>query len=267
MRIQDNHISDFGTGIVTKVKKLEPLNLRKEWMHDLTQAVAFLESLNLAHGDLRPENILLDRDRLKLSDFDCTAEMGTHFEACVAPYGRLLNANETHLGTKGTGGPLCSRTEQFALGSLFYLIDYGFEVYGDRYLTEDYHDQGPAVVTLIQSMQFPLLDGDDELINQIIDKCWHNKYATVADLAQELKEKLPYSESLVREEPSIDCQVKHDDKGPDRCADVAQDCSLENLDARKAYCQDLISRGLLDKLACQEPEQLGFNLEWYRHSC
>jgi hypothetical protein len=33
-----------------KMKKLEPLPLRKEWMNDLAQAVAFLESLNLAHG-------------------------------------------------------------------------------------------------------------------------------------------------------------------------------------------------------------------------
>ena len=33
-------------------------------MNDLAQGVAFLGSLNLAHGDLRPENILLDRDRL-----------------------------------------------------------------------------------------------------------------------------------------------------------------------------------------------------------
>lgn len=41
--------------VVTKVEKLEPLPLRKEWMNDLAQAVAFLESLNLAHGDLRPK--------------------------------------------------------------------------------------------------------------------------------------------------------------------------------------------------------------------
>jgi serine/threonine protein kinase len=48
--------------MVTKVEKLEPLPLRKEWMNGLAQAVAFLESLNLAHGDLRPENIRLDRN-------------------------------------------------------------------------------------------------------------------------------------------------------------------------------------------------------------
>jgi serine/threonine protein kinase len=53
--------------VVTQVEKLEPLSLCKEWMNDLAEAVAFLESLNLAHGDLRPENILLDRNRCILS--------------------------------------------------------------------------------------------------------------------------------------------------------------------------------------------------------
>lgn len=81
--------------VVTDVEKLEPLSLRKEWMNDLAQAVTLLESLNLAHSDLRPGNIPLYRDRLKPSDFDCTAGFGTDFEACIAPYGRVLNSNGT----------------------------------------------------------------------------------------------------------------------------------------------------------------------------
>lgn len=151
-------------------------------MNNLAQAVAFLESLNLAHGDLRPENILFDRDRLKLSDFDCTAEIGTDFEACIAPYGRILNGNETDQGRRGTASFLGPRTEQFALGSLYYLINYGFEVYGDRCLAEDPREHGPKVVDLLQDLEFPKLDGDP-LIDDIIDKCWHNRYATVAELA------------------------------------------------------------------------------------
>lgn len=126
-RIQINQTRDPQTGFtVTKVEKLEPLTLRMEWINDLTQAVAFLESLNLAHGDLRPENILLDRDRLKLSDFDCTAEIGTYFEACMAPYGRLLNSEEVDQGESGTSGFLSPRTEQFALGSIFYFYQLQF---------------------------------------------------------------------------------------------------------------------------------------------
>ncbi|KAI9036198.1 uncharacterized protein KD926_002228 [Aspergillus affinis] len=172
--------------VVTTVDKLEPLSLRKEWMNDLAQAVAFLESHGLAHGDLRPESILLDRNRLKLSDFDCTAEIGTIYEACMAPYGRLLNGNESDNGECGTSGFLGPRTEQFALGSLYYLINYGYEVYGDRYLTEDPYGHGPKVVDLLQSIKFPELNGY-YMIDDIIDRCWHNKYGTVRELATHTK--------------------------------------------------------------------------------
>jgi len=165
------------------VEKLETLQLRKEWMNDLTQAVACLESLNLAYGDVRPENILLDRDRLKLSDFDCTAETGTTCEGISSTCGRILNDNETDQGECGTSGLLGPRTEQFALGSIYHYIKYGFEPYGDRCLTEDPHEHGLKTLDLLQDMLFPNLDGNDPLINNIIDKCWHNKYATISELA------------------------------------------------------------------------------------
>ncbi|KAE8378969.1 hypothetical protein BDV26DRAFT_280616 [Aspergillus bertholletiae] len=118
------------TMVVTKVEKLEPLRLQKEWMNDLAKAIAFLESLNLAHGDLRPENILLDGDRLKLSDFDCAEEIGTEFEACVASYERLLNSNEAGQGRRGTSGLLGPRKDE----------------------------HGPKVVDMLQNMEFPQLE-------------------------------------------------------------------------------------------------------------
>lgn len=73
-------------------------------MNDLAQAVTFLESLNLAYSDLRPENILLDRNRLKLLDFDCAAEIRTDFEACIALYRRILNDNEQDYRRRGSSG-------------------------------------------------------------------------------------------------------------------------------------------------------------------
>lgn len=152
---------------------------RKQWIHSLTQAVAFLESHNLAHGDLRPENILLDRDRSKLSDFDYTAEIGAHFEACVPPYGRVLNSSEAEYGRCGSFGSLGPRTEQFALGSIFYLINYGVEVYGDQQLIEDLRERGLLIVHLLQQMESPKLDKDPS-IDDIIDQCWHNRYPTIA---------------------------------------------------------------------------------------
>lgn len=262
-RMQKNQTWDQRALIVTKVDKLEPLNLRKAWMNDLAQAVAFLESLNLAHGDLRPENVLLDRDRLKLSDFDCTAEIGADFEACLAPYGRLLKSNEASRGLRGTSGRLGPRTEQFALGSLYYLINYGFEVYGDRSLTSDPREHGPRVVELLQDMEFPELDGDTPEINDIITKCWHNKYATIAELA---------AHTVLLPSEGASCETTTDE-GANRTKDddnsievLSLDRSGEDFSSKKAICQDLASRGLLGVLSSGEPEQLGFPWEWYRQA-
>ena len=252
-RIQKDHIRDQQTLMVTKVEKLEPLRLQKEWMDSLAQAVTFLESLNLAHGDLRPENILLDGNRLQLSDFDCTAEIGTDFEACMAPYGRILNSNDMDQGQgrRGTSGFLGPRAEQFALGSLYYLINYGFEVYGNQRLTEDPREHGPKVVDLLQNMEFPELDGNPR-IDDIINKCWHNRYATVGELAG-------CTQALLNEEIEPDS---------DSCHNVSrdQDPLANDFSSKRALCQDLATGGLLDLLSSGEPEQLGFTLEWYRHT-
>ncbi|KAJ6020981.1 hypothetical protein N7540_006485 [Penicillium herquei] len=167
-RIQQNHIRDRKTRVVTKFRKLETLSLRLEWVNDITQAVAFLESLNLAHGDLRPENVLLDRNKLKLSDFDCTAKIGTELEVCQEPYGRFLNSSETELGECGTAGFLGPRTEQFALGSLGHSL---------------------VLYELLMNMKFPPLNGNP-LIDNIIKKCWHNEYATISGLAVDIRKLL-----------------------------------------------------------------------------
>lgn len=288
-RIQNNHVKDQQTMIVTKVKKLEPLLLRKKWMNDLARAVAFLESLGLAHGDLRPENVLLDRDRLKLSDFDYTAKIGEDFEACVAPYGRLLNKDEVHYGRPGTSGFLSSRTELFALGSLYYLINYGFEVYGDRSLTEDPNEHGPKLVELLQNKEYPKLDSDP-LIDDIISKCWHNDYATVAELAAHtdmLLHEEAYGENSTEDTvPSnigwgVAMAVGRIIHGlwrslaewrwlrkPDSnsCEVLNQNHSSDDYLSKNAICKELVRCGLLDLLSSGEPEQLGFQVEWYRHS-
>ncbi|QKX60872.1 uncharacterized protein TRUGW13939_08018 [Talaromyces rugulosus] len=262
-RMQGNHIMDRKTMIVTKVEKLEPLPLRKEWMNDLAQAIAFLESLGLAHGDLRPDNILIDRDRLKLSDFDCTANFGSYHEACTPPYGRLLNETEAEEGARGTSGSLGPRTEQFALGSIYYYINYGFEVYGDRCLTEDPREHGPKAVDLLINMEFPTLNGNSR-IDDIIYKCWHNKYATISGLAADTK-------ALLDEEPCTgsngegNSTEENNREEKTEIEDPSGD-GFEGFPSKKEFCQDLEKRGLVDLLCSGEPKDIGFKFEWYRHS-
>lgn len=257
--MQDHQIRDDRHVVVLSVKKLEPLALRKQWMHDLTQAVAFLESLNLAHGDLRPENILLDGDRLKLSDFDCTAEIGAQFEACMPPYGRILNSSEAEYGNCGSSGCLGPRTEQFALGSIYYLINYGFEVYGDQTLTEDHRERGPMIVHLLQHMELPKLTGDSS-IDSIIDKCWHNKYPTIAELATDTAALLLGCKSAPITQEMANGQQQLDSSGNMSCGDPTKEF-LTN----KAFCESLERQGLLDLLSADDPEKLGFRFSWYRY--
>ena len=48
-------------------------HLERRWVLELSSAVAWLEGLGLAHGDLRPRNILLTSgDHIRLADFDVT---------------------------------------------------------------------------------------------------------------------------------------------------------------------------------------------------
>jgi serine/threonine protein kinase len=99
-------------------------------MKALAKGINWLESLGLTHGDLKPENVLVDsKDHVKIGDFDSASSIGSEFETCIPPYGRLLGSEA---GSKErTTGKLGARTEQFALGSLFYYINYGIEVYDD----------------------------------------------------------------------------------------------------------------------------------------
>ncbi|KAJ5724066.1 hypothetical protein N7488_002101 [Penicillium malachiteum] len=251
-RIQQNHTRDQKTRVVTKVTKLEPLSLRLEWMNDFTQAVAFLESLNLAHDDLRPENVLLDRNKLKLSDFDCAAEIGTELEICQEPYGRALNSREAELGECGTAGFLGPRTEQFALGSLYYYINYGFEVYGDQLLAESWREKSLALSELLMNMKFPTLNGNP-LIDNIINKCWHNGYATISEFAVDITKlqgelgdtDMPESDGGDKENIMLSPNSETD----------ANDLTDDN--SKTQFCQDLEKRGLLDLLLLADPNDLG----------
>ncbi|KAJ5611697.1 hypothetical protein N7528_008802, partial [Penicillium herquei] len=247
-RIQQDHTRDQKTRVVTKVQELEPLSLRLEWMNDLTQAVAFLESLNLAHGDLRPENVWLDRNKLKLSDFDCTAEIGTELEICQEPYGRCLNSSEAVLGECGTPGFLGPRTEQFALGSLYYYINYCFEVYGDQHLAESWRENSLALSELLMNMKFPALDGNP-LIDSVINKCWHNGYATISTLAVDITKLLgELGETHGSDKENIMMSSNSRERDTDRLTDNS---------SKTEFCQDLEKRGLLDLLLLADPNDLG----------
>src|ERR1700694_1395631 len=58
-----------------------------EWMQQLSDAAACLESLDYVHGDINPRNILFDEnDQLKLVDFDHSIKIGEDLNVGYEPY-------------------------------------------------------------------------------------------------------------------------------------------------------------------------------------
>lgn len=166
-----------------RLKRTEPRCLIERWTAELSNAVAWLESLGYAHTDLRPENLLLDDgDHLKVSDFDRMSKIGVEAMASATPYCRLLGPEAgADNGTFGYYGP---RTESFAIGSLVYLMTRGHEPYEMEEFDKGV-DTAPIMLRRFQLLQLPTLGVDD--LDGIIKRCWHDNFKSLEDLASETK--------------------------------------------------------------------------------
>ena len=145
------------------------------WMQQLSDAVACLEALGYAHGDINPRNILLDDDdQLKLIDFDHARKIGDDLEVGYEPYVRF-HTGRTSGGMYGIAGPV---TEQFALGSVFWYITRGTELYADL--------EGSEQVNRLMDCQIPAIDSEDP-IDDIISNCWLGNFESIANLAKQIR--------------------------------------------------------------------------------
>ena len=166
---------------MTMVNKPRPILL---WMQQLSDGVACLESLGLAHGDINPRNILLDdQDQLKLIDFDHARQIGDDLEVGYEPYVRFHRPGATSGGPYGVAGPT---TEQFALGSVFWYITRGTELYADL--------EGSEQVDRLMDCQFPATDPQDP-IDDIISNCWIGTFRSIADLSQQIRKVATFNET------------------------------------------------------------------------
>lgn len=171
--------------------------------------------LGLAHGDIRPPNLLLDsNDHLRLADFDNTARIGEEVDVGTVPYARLLG---TEAGEdRGRFGFLGARTEQFAIGSVYYYLTRGYEPYDNEWYGKDH---GPVRVDILQRMEFPKMQTGSE-DDAIIRKCWHGEFGSVEELAASLR--------LL-----------------DRKASGAKPMAADLFRARQEECRKLVADGLL----------------------
>ena len=216
-RLRQHQIRDPVNDRVIRVKDYEPQSLTWRWMAELTDAIAWLESLGYVHGDIRPPNLLLDdSDHLKVIDFDNTAAVGSAFDGCQPPYARVLGAEAAEdRGTFGHQGP---RTEQFAIGSVIYYMTRGYEPYDNEWFGDDH---GKEIVSLLQEKRFPKVGRNNT--DTIIHKCWYGNYKLIKNLKVE----------VIRLDPSVK-------------SSMAKAMQMEEYHARRQECKELVKLGVLD---------------------
>ena len=154
-----------------------------QWMQQLSDAIACLESLGYAHGDINPRNILFDdQDQLKLVDFDHALKIGESLNVGYEPYVRASQGGRPG-GTYGVAGPV---TEHFALGSIFWYMSRGTKLYCEL--------EGPDQVSRLIEGQFPVTQSHDPIDN-IISDCWLGKFQSIADISKRIREVATFHET------------------------------------------------------------------------
>ncbi|KAH6973987.1 hypothetical protein EDB80DRAFT_595630, partial [Ilyonectria destructans] len=139
-----------------------------------------LEGLGLAHCDIRPGNMLsCQSGHVKLADFDRTLKIGEDMLSGTEPFARFLG-DEGGLD-RGTYGKAGCRTEQFAIGSVFYSLTRGYDPFEDEWWGRDHR---PIRMQKLRKMEFPLT-GHSEC-DDIIWNCWHDRYKSITELSADI---------------------------------------------------------------------------------
>ena len=128
--IQDKAESDLNKKInknrTNKCKKLK-------YMRQLTEAVYFLQSHNIIHGDIKPHNVLLLNDNVKLTDFSLSRIIIKEPTICFQkPYTisyRAPEINENQIFLKSDIWALGCTLYELYHGSRYFSISKNFKTY------------------------------------------------------------------------------------------------------------------------------------------
>lgn len=143
---------------------------RERWVQQITSALAWIEHLGYAHGDLRPANIFLGtREEVRLGDFDAKVKTGEQLIVASEPFCKMDEDYEPPLA-----GPL---SEQFSLASCIYTIRYGHRPYHDL--------EAPTRVRKLIMNRFPSTAAD-LIFGNLTQKCWHGYYDSIEAVEREV---------------------------------------------------------------------------------
>ena len=154
---------------------------RLRWVQQITDALSFVHSAKVIHGDLTCSNIFLTKElNAKLGDFGGSSLDGSNL---------LVAVTESH---RYPGVLLSTHADIFALGSVIYHIMTG---------TAPYHDRSDEQIdNLFQKGEFPSTTSLGQ-VGQVITKCWQAKYDSAEDVTIDIKEIISNGKSNLTKAP------------------------------------------------------------------
>jgi serine/threonine protein kinase len=144
-----------------------PLSHRLRWVEQLFDAIRFIHSKSVLHGDISCNNIFLDDSlNVKLGDFAGSAIDDLPPLVCYETSHELPSED------------ISARTELFALGSTTYEIMTGSKPYKDL--------PDHEVSAAFSEGRYPDLESISAFRNTI-RRCWRQNYATAEEAFQDVK--------------------------------------------------------------------------------
>jgi len=152
---------------LARQKKQVPLSYRLRWVEQLFDAIQFIHSKSVFHGDISCNNIFLDDSlNIKLGDFAGSAIDELPPLVCYETSHELPDEE------------ISTRTELFALGSTTYEIMTGLKPYKDL--------PDHEISAAFSEGRYPNLESISAFRNTIM-KCWKQNYATAEEALQDVK--------------------------------------------------------------------------------
>ncbi|KAJ8127302.1 hypothetical protein O1611_g6335 [Lasiodiplodia mahajangana] len=156
-----------------------PLSLRKRWVRQAIESIAYIHGRGVIHSDLRPDDFLAHGQDLWLCDFGKSTCRELGICGGGVPDAGFFDPNSPWVSTPGT--------DIFSLGSVLYTILKGhwpYRTQGGSFETLGDMDKYAAhVEDLFGQGIFP--EVNDLVGGEIILGCWTKKYATAQDIPEE----------------------------------------------------------------------------------
>jgi serine/threonine protein kinase len=158
-----------------------PLGLRYHWAIQIAEAVIFVHSRGILHGDLNLANVLLDKElNVKVTDFSFSQIMDSKPRAQWTP--PMTSRYQT--GYRPPGMETCVASEVYAFGSALYELFTGKRPY-EELLSSDFSHRA-AVDALCTEKKFPDLTAVSGP-TKVIMNCWRMDYLCVAEIKAQLE--------------------------------------------------------------------------------